>query len=253
MSLSLSYNGQQFIVSSDPLIVGRNDDCDLTLSDPLASRRHAAFYLVGPRMIVEDLQSRNGIQVNGKTIKKATELMEGDEVVIAEQRMFVGVSAARLRSDTLIRTPDGLKSTTFGVLGALANKALKLGQGEEGERILGRLLEDILAQAEKSSLSDEPSPLAAETFEQSIQYAMKIADLTQKGQWVDYIFRLYFYHNELIDVDTVNELYAIVPRTRGASGTVFRQYIQSLTDAQAEYTAGERFVLRRLEGIEALL
>ncbi len=253
MSISLNYKGRHYLIGSHAFIVGRNDDCDLTLSDPLASRRHAAFYHVGAHLVVEDLNSRNGVQVNGKSVKRVTELTDGDEVVIAEQRISIDLSPPRLRTDTLIRTPDGLKSTTFGILGSLADKALQLGQGEEGERIVGRLLEDILSQAEAAANNDNGSPLANETFVQSIQFAMKIAELTQKGHWVDYVFRLYEVHNELMDADTVNELYSVIPRTRGASVPTFRQYIESLTEREGEYTPGERFVLRRLEGIEALL
>ena len=253
MSLSLHYRDQTFIVDQQGFIVGRNDDCHLILNDPLASRRHASFYVSGTKLLVEDLNSRNGVQVNGKTIRDVKELNDGDEVQIAEQIFVVGDAGARLRTDTLIRTPDGLKSTTFGVLGALANKALQLGQGEEGERILERLLDDILAQAESAQRSEKGPTVARETFEQSIAYALRLAEVTQKGKWVDYVFRLYRAQYELIDIDIVNELYGVLPKTKGASLVEFRQYLEQLSSELENYSPAERFVMSRLEGMEALL
>lgn len=62
------------------LIVGRDPACDISEStDPLMSRRHAAFN-AGPReVMVRDLGSRNGILVNG--VKTPESVLQSGDVV----------------------------------------------------------------------------------------------------------------------------------------------------------------------------
>ena len=64
------------------MIVGRDPACDISeTSDPLMSRRHAAFN-AGPReVLVRDLGSRNGILVNGVKTPESV-LRSGDVVQI---------------------------------------------------------------------------------------------------------------------------------------------------------------------------
>jgi len=62
------------------MIVGRDPACDISeTSDPLMSRRHAAFN-AGPReVLVRDLGSRNGILVNG--VKTPESVLKSGDVV----------------------------------------------------------------------------------------------------------------------------------------------------------------------------
>jgi pSer/pThr/pTyr-binding forkhead associated (FHA) protein len=70
------------LVLVDTIIVGRDPACDVTESnDPLLSRRHAAFTADTRDAIVRDLESRNGILVNGAKTKEAR-LKHGDVVQI---------------------------------------------------------------------------------------------------------------------------------------------------------------------------
>src|SRR5918993_4910676 len=70
------------LILVDTLIVGRDPACDITeTNDPLLSRRHAAFSAGTRDATVRDLDSRNGILVNGTKTKEAT-LRNGDVVQI---------------------------------------------------------------------------------------------------------------------------------------------------------------------------
>ena len=70
------------LVLVDTLIVGRDPACDITeTNDPLLSRRHAAFTADTRDATVRDLESRNGILVNGTKTKEAR-LRHGDVVQI---------------------------------------------------------------------------------------------------------------------------------------------------------------------------
>lgn len=58
--------GSHFTVSL-PCIIGRKD-CDLILDDRLISRRHAELKFIQDAVVIEDLESKNGIRVNGTKI-----------------------------------------------------------------------------------------------------------------------------------------------------------------------------------------
>jgi hypothetical protein len=64
------------------MTVGRDTRCDISDADPLLSRRHAEFVCRPDALVVRDLNSRNGISVNGVKVQEAV-LRPGDVVKIA--------------------------------------------------------------------------------------------------------------------------------------------------------------------------
>ena len=76
------------------LVVGRDEEADVTIQDDLASRRHAKIRRDWSGTHVEDLGSRNGIRVNRKKFSRRT-LKDKDELEIGGTRMlFVDPNAA---------------------------------------------------------------------------------------------------------------------------------------------------------------
>lgn len=67
--------GANFTVSL-PCLIGRKD-CDLILDDPTISRRHAELKAAHNSIIIEDLNSKNGIRVNGAPVT-SVQLMPND-------------------------------------------------------------------------------------------------------------------------------------------------------------------------------
>jgi pSer/pThr/pTyr-binding forkhead associated (FHA) protein len=65
------------------MTVGRDPECEISHKDPRLSRRHAEFTVGEEGVIVRDLDSRNGIRVNGEAAKEAV-LQPGDVVQIAQ-------------------------------------------------------------------------------------------------------------------------------------------------------------------------
>src|SRR5262245_18191741 len=61
------------------LLVGTSPACDLLVTDREVSRRHAALELVGRRIRVTDLGSKNGTFVDGIAVEEA--YMQGGEVL----------------------------------------------------------------------------------------------------------------------------------------------------------------------------
>ena len=64
---------------------GREDGVDILLQDALASRRHAEMRWADTGWGVIDLNSRNGVLVNGKRITALTPMGDGDQLQIGGQ------------------------------------------------------------------------------------------------------------------------------------------------------------------------
>jgi DNA-binding CsgD family transcriptional regulator len=60
-------------------ILGRSSQCDLVVDDPSISRKHAEIRIREDRLLLKDLQSRNGTFVDGQPIQ-AIEVSEGQVV-----------------------------------------------------------------------------------------------------------------------------------------------------------------------------
>jgi type II secretory pathway predicted ATPase ExeA len=80
VSLMVYRSGQlleQAEAHSFPFVIGRSNANDLVIIDKEVSRRHALIDCIGGIYVVEDLNSRNGIQVNQKARSRAL-LRSGD-------------------------------------------------------------------------------------------------------------------------------------------------------------------------------
>ncbi|WP_168210521.1 GGDEF domain-containing protein [Persicimonas caeni] len=74
--------GHTVSLSESPKVVGRADDADLVITDEGVSRRHARFYLREQGGYVEDLNSSNGVYVNGQRIERFAHLEQGDKITL---------------------------------------------------------------------------------------------------------------------------------------------------------------------------
>src|SRR4051812_28037071 len=82
-----SYQAPGIALVRSPLLIGRGDDCDVVVQSTEVSRRHAELRREGPIWIVRDLQSRNGVFVDGARtdqapIQAGTVLRLGDWVSV---------------------------------------------------------------------------------------------------------------------------------------------------------------------------
>jgi len=80
--LTISYQGEAFPVTKDRFIIGRGkQSSDLTIKDPNVSRRHAELRQEGASYWIVDLDSTNGVEVNGRRVKRA-KLESGDSFTV---------------------------------------------------------------------------------------------------------------------------------------------------------------------------
>lgn len=73
--------GREFVFDQDAVVMGRQPDCDIVLSDTGVSRQHARIILEDRAYVIEDLGSANGTKVNGAVVKKK-KLVHGDTFIL---------------------------------------------------------------------------------------------------------------------------------------------------------------------------
>jgi hypothetical protein len=75
-------DGKRLVVGAGGATIGRSRDCDVVLSDPNVSRRHAELRPRGGGWAIADLGSTNGVSVNGVRVERPQTLRPGDRIEI---------------------------------------------------------------------------------------------------------------------------------------------------------------------------
>ena len=83
---TLSWDGRTLRVDKRRVVLGRSRECDIQVEDPNVSRRHFELQQRGADWYAVDLESTNGIEVNGRRVPSAR-LEPGDEIVAGTSRM----------------------------------------------------------------------------------------------------------------------------------------------------------------------
>jgi hypothetical protein len=84
----LVVSGKRLLVPARGADIGRSRDCDIVLDDSSISRRHAELRPVGATWRIEDLDSTNGVRVNGIAIHGPRELRTGDRIEIGSTEIL---------------------------------------------------------------------------------------------------------------------------------------------------------------------
>jgi pSer/pThr/pTyr-binding forkhead associated (FHA) protein len=72
----------EFPLTGTVMLVGRDDDADIRVDEPLVSRAHARIERRGDAYFVQDLGSTNLTRVNGEVVAERA-LRDGDELRFA--------------------------------------------------------------------------------------------------------------------------------------------------------------------------
>jgi hypothetical protein len=83
---TLVWDGQRRVVDKRRMLIGRSRECDVQLADTNVSRRHAELRQEGASYWIVDLDSTNGIEVNGRRLKRS-KLEDGDRVTLGSTEL----------------------------------------------------------------------------------------------------------------------------------------------------------------------
>jgi hypothetical protein len=78
--------GRRHVIPPSGALVGRSRECDVVLADANVSRRHAELRQEGASYWIVDLGSTNGLEVNGKRVKRA-KLRSGDTITLGSTEL----------------------------------------------------------------------------------------------------------------------------------------------------------------------
>jgi len=118
VAIKLRYRQALITLRTGKLYLGRSPECELSISDPAVSRRHARLWVSPAQIVIEDLGSQNGVHVNGERIQAPRELRGGDIVRICSHELelvdvvpeeTIEANRYRLTGDTL----SGADKTTL--------------------------------------------------------------------------------------------------------------------------------------------
>jgi len=77
----LSWEGRRLRVDKRRVLLGRSRECDIQVEDANVSRRHAELRQEGTSFWIIDLDSTNGVEVNGQNVKRS-KLEPGDRFTV---------------------------------------------------------------------------------------------------------------------------------------------------------------------------
>jgi DNA-binding winged helix-turn-helix (wHTH) protein len=82
-----------FVLENGENLIGRDPDVHVFLDHPSVSRRHARISITADRVVLEDLNSRNGTWVDGRGITSPTEVHDGTIIAVGPITLtFVSLS-----------------------------------------------------------------------------------------------------------------------------------------------------------------
>lgn len=287
MRFRLRYLKHDLELFPGTFVIGRSAECQLSLDDPLVSRRHALLLVGDEDVSVEDAGSRNGVMVNGQRITARARLRDGDKITIGAQEMTLAVMdeavprrVGHTQRDmtlgqgpvTMVSMPAAAKSGPPDPVPpprvAVMPEESTIDRPKRGEalKLLGGVADKALALGNPESaerlLQNGLQEIAtdvhagkdvpADSIDLAARFAARLASGTGKGAWGDYVVRLYFDRGVLPPSAIVDELYVAARKMRGFDLTSFRAYLLD-QKKRGDLTATERFVLQRLEGLEKLV
>ena len=273
MRFRLRYLQHDLELSEGTFAVGRNASCQLSLDDPLVSRRHALFEVAGAVVTVEDLNSRNGVIVNGHRIDGKVQISVGDRILIGSQELTLlanregnagpmGIGKMTLPKMRVSTPSSGFppigqiesdpepsmvrRADQFKLLSGVAEKALAMGKAGEAERLLASALADVIEATRAGR------PLPPTLVDQAAKFSAKLATATGKGGWADYVIELYQAQKRPCPAHVIDELYNAMRKVTAVDLHRLRSYVAMLRQSLPRYGPAERFLFQRLEGLERL-
>lgn len=77
--LTVSGSRRQYALEGRTFLIGRREECDLTLTFPAVSEVHSVIFRRADHYFIRDLNSRTGTFVNGRRVREV-QLTDGDQV-----------------------------------------------------------------------------------------------------------------------------------------------------------------------------
>lgn len=271
---------QEFDLPVGEVVVGRSPDCQVTIEDPLISRKHARITVTATEASYLDLGSRNGSRINGRAVAAITQLQDADRIRLGAQELVffqVGAERRQVRQTGAMlfcrkcatpfpegaqvcphcgtapgavpgddETMSGLvmeprRTWMLQLMGEVLERALTTKKGAEAERILRRAADEF---SERVAAGDA---VDARQLAQIADYAMRLAAIKGDPRWVGWVVETFRSVERIPPSTVIDRLEA----TRGLPGVseLIRGLVEQWRDHQSTLTSDEVQSLLRLDAL----
>jgi hypothetical protein len=190
--------------------------------------------------------------INGSAKRRCGEC--GRRLAAAAGETLVGNNGRVDSSSHAWGAEDTRTARALDVIAGIASKAIAMGRFEEAERMLLPHLDNILERAlAKRPLSDSEKDDPDVLFAGATSYALRLAQGLKASKWIDWVFRVHTATGRLMEAETIEALHSLVRNNNYSRPQFLRAYLQVVHDRSSDYGASERFLLRRLEGLEQVV
>ncbi len=279
MPYKLRYLSKEYLIASPGLRLGRDPRCDVVLDDAMVSRAHAVVIHDAQGLRLDDLDSRNGVYVNGKRAAAVEALRSGDVLTIGKQLLYLLESQAvlpgpegpflrhtlpqidvadlfvdgdvepsmRTHAVGALLAPDDATSVRrlelLRLLGEVAEKSVALGRPADAERVLTHVLEEVRRGLARGKPTD------ADLLLHAVRRALFLAVACNKGVWLRYVLDVYLASGMVPPVQVVEEISTMwTPLGRGHEAAL-DALVRTLQQGHQTLGPSEHFTLGRLDAL----
>lgn len=254
---------QEIDLPQGDTLVGRSASCHVTIEDPLVSRQHARFRIEGNRATVEDLGSRNGLIINGRSVRGPAELSDGDRVRIGTQELVFCAVRAPSRAASTGTRPTGFmvhcaacglpypmespqcpscgsrermdEDTVSGVVGdanrnwtlellvEVLHRAASLHRWDDVDRMLRR------SQANIEERVSSGQPVQREHLDRLAEAAARLAEVRQSAEWGNWLLDVYATLGMVPHESIADRLSTLPPAARKSLAPAASRVLESVT------------------------
>ncbi|MCA9625114.1 MAG: FHA domain-containing protein [Myxococcales bacterium] len=212
MRYTLVHRGNEIRLRGQTILIGRSASCGVVVVDESVSRRHARLSLISEPAVIVDLDTPNGVYLNGKRIVRSAALASGDVIRIGEQELhFIAVPdgvGARQEAPPSPRSRDGLAGEDLTAINdataflcARTRHFLDLGEIQRAEETLGERWGKLIARGH--AVHPALAIFAART-------GFRLATATKVERWANDAAILLAAADQPVDLDTLTEIERMV-------------------------------------------
>jgi pSer/pThr/pTyr-binding forkhead associated (FHA) protein len=288
VGIKLRYRQALITLRTGKLYLGRSPECELAISDPAVSRRHARLWVSPTQIVIEDLGSQNGVHVNGARIQGPRELHAGDvlricshqmELVDAVEEEAAAPNRYRITADTL---GGADKNTLLEQLRLVTRAPGKAASGAPGMRFLDAkprpstnppgsdslaraivALDDALNAGQMTEAERRLGPIlmrvhelvlnnhptGLELAEHVVISAARLAGETRSAAFMNYAVTLYQLLGRPLPEPAVNVIHVLVQTGAYPNMLALDSYIAKISAHTARFDETELFLLESLRRV----
>jgi hypothetical protein len=264
----LIYRGNPINLGSTGAVIGRSASCKVLLDGESVSRRHARVTVRGNAVYIEDLDSANGVLINGTRIGARRALQHGDRIEIGAHELRLEIldrKRAAADGGSILDDlwddeddadfDDGFQTAYHDALVLLDNSLqamIERGATDEVEKAVVPRLDAVRAAARQGK------EIPPTTVDQALGLALYLARERRDGVWLDYLVDILEATKRPMSRERVDEL-RDVAGGKGAGGGVaidvarLRRCVDAMRANTYGLSANDRMILVALDELTGQL